>query len=119
MPATDMLLLMRCVVNAGAAALGFRTVQTQPATLGCRADVHDLTPGTHYTFQVYAVNSQGASPASNLGQSPSAWVHAVTMPCYAHTLFTTRQQCTQQRTSITSLTGSCFDAFMEVRPACF
>lgn len=53
---------------AGASTSGFKTVQTQPATQGCRADVQDLMPGTQYFFQVYAVNNQGASPASSTGQ---------------------------------------------------
>ena len=61
---------------AGASTSGFKTVQTQPAVQGCRADVQDLTPGTQYFFQVYAVNSQGASPASSIGQPLNNSTHA-------------------------------------------
>ena len=61
--------LCNCIADASAS--DFRTVQTQAAAAGCRADVLDLTPGTQYRFQVYAVNSQGASPASSIGQSHS------------------------------------------------
>ena len=56
----------------GASTSDFKTVQTQAAAAGCRADVQDLSPGTQYFFQVYAVNSQGASPASSIGQTSHA-----------------------------------------------
>ncbi|KAL0040936.1 hypothetical protein WJX79_010532 [Trebouxia sp. C0005] len=59
----------RLEMSSDASASDFRTVQTQAAAAGCRADVLDLTPGTQYRFQVYAVNSQGASPASNIGSA--------------------------------------------------
>lgn len=52
---------------AGASPSDFRTVLTQVAASGCKANVQDLTPGTQYHFQVYAVNNQGASPASSIG----------------------------------------------------
>ena len=63
--------------HADASASDFRTVCTQPAGEGCRADVTDLDPGTQYRFQVYAVNSQGASPAGSIGQSQCAMLDAV------------------------------------------
>ena len=66
--------LCHCIADASAS--DFRTVQTQAAAAGCKADVLDLTPGTQYRFQVYAVNSQGASPASSIGQS-----HSIAVSC--------------------------------------
>lgn len=63
--------------HADASASDFRTVCTQPAGEGCRADVTDLDPGTQYRFQVYAVNSQGASPAGSIGQSQCAMLGIV------------------------------------------
>ena len=54
--------------TAGPSSSEFRTVLTQLAASGCRADVPDLSPGTQYRFQVYAINSQGASPASSIGE---------------------------------------------------
>ena len=58
------------VAAAGPSALNFKTVLVQPAQQGCHAEVADLEPGTEYSFQVYAVNSQGASPASSTGGFP-------------------------------------------------
>lgn len=52
---------------AGATSSGFKTVLVQPAAQGCHALVQDLEPGTQYSFQVYAINTEGASPASSTG----------------------------------------------------
>ena len=52
---------------AGATSSGFKTVLVQPAAQGCLAQVQDLEPGTQYSFQVYAINTEGASPASSTG----------------------------------------------------
>ncbi|KAL3147790.1 Fibronectin type III domain-containing protein 3B, variant 2 [Trebouxia sp. C0010 RCD-2024] len=59
----------RLEMSEGASNSGFKTVQTRSATEGCRANVHDLMPGTQYFFQVYAVNNQGASAASGTGSA--------------------------------------------------
>ena len=48
--------------------LEFEALQLENDGLDCRADIPDLEPGLEYLVRVSAVNDQGPSPHSELGQ---------------------------------------------------